>query len=226
MTMRTVLLIAALVMPPSLLAQRAPSARLDGRLDGATEAMVLDVLDSARTRGLPVDPIVDKALEGATKRAPSARIQAAVKSLLGRLELARDALAPNPTPRDITAGADALAYGATRQALQTMRAIRPNESIAVPLGVLTQLVASGIPVARATRVVADLLRRGARDEQLIALNDDVRSYVAAGATPEVALDVRMRGLNAVLPAGGGTAATAADACASALCAASSPGKKP
>jgi hypothetical protein len=116
--------------------------------------------------------------------------------------VARDALAPNPSPRDIAAGADALAYGATRDALRTMRAIRPNESVAVPLGVLTQLVASGIPIARATRVVADLLRRGARDEQLIALNDDVRSYVAAGAAPEVALDVRMRGLNAVLPAAG------------------------
>src|SRR5205085_7040521 len=109
---------------------------------------------------------------------------------------------PNPSSRDIAAGADALAYGATREALKAMRAIRPKESVAVPLGVLTQLVASGIPLARATRVVSDLLRRGARDEQLIALNEDVRSYVAAGASPEVALDVRTRGLNAVLPPAG------------------------
>ena len=201
MIARMLALITVLVLPLRLVAQEARTSRLDGRLDGATEAVVLRVLDSARTRGLPVDPIVDKALEGATKKAPSARIQAAVSSLLNRLEVARDALAPSPSPRDIAAGADALAYGATREALQTMRAMRPNESVAVPLGVLTQLVASGIPIARATRVVADLLRRGARDEQLIALNDDVRSYVAAGATPEVALDVRMRGLNAVLPAG-------------------------
>jgi len=205
MISRTLTVIAALALPLPLVAQEGRASRLDGRLDGATEAVVQRVLDSARTRGLPVDPIVDKALEGATKKAPSARIQAAVTSLLGRLEVARAALAPDPSPRDIAAGADALAYGATREALQTMRAIRPNESVAVPLGVLTQLVASGIPIARATRVVADLLRRGARDEQLIALNDDVRSYVAAGATPEVALDVRMRGLNAVLPAGGGVA---------------------
>jgi len=203
MITRTFLFVAALAIPMPLVAQDARSARLDGRLDGTTEAVVLRALDSARTRGLPMDPILDKALEGATKKAPGARIQAAVTSLLGRLELAREALAPNPTPRDIAAGADALAYGATREALQTMRAIRPNDSVAVPLGVLTQLVASGIPIARATRVVADLLRRGARDEQLIALNEDVRSYVAAGATPEVALDVRMRGLNAVLPAGSG-----------------------
>lgn len=202
MRTRSFVLLAVLGMPFRLSAQDARTARLDGKLDVETEAAVLRTLDSARTRGLPTEPLVDKALEGATKKAAGLRIQAAVSSLLVRLEAARDALAPNPIPRDITAGADALSYGATREALKTMRAIRPNESVAVPLGVLTQLVASGVPVGRATRVVADLLRRGARDEQLIALNDDVRSYVAAGASPEVALDVRTRGLNAVLPPAG------------------------
>ena len=199
MRMRVRIILGLLALPLPLSAQDARAARLEGKLDVETQAVVLHTLDSARTRGLPVEPLVDKALEGATKRAAGPRIQAAVSSLLGRLEAARDALTPNPTPRDITAGADALAFGATREALRAMRAIRPNDSVAVPLGVLTQLVASGVPVGRATRVVADLLRRGARDEQLIALNDDVRSYVAAGASPEVALDVRMRGLNAVLP---------------------------
>ena len=209
--MRASLIVLAVVaLPLRLGAQEARTARLEGKLDGETHALVLRTLDSARTRGLPTEPLVDKALEGATKKAAGPRIQAAVSTLLLRLEAARDALAPNPTPRDITAGADALAYGATREALKAMRAIRPNESVAVPLGVLTQLIASGVPVGRATRVVAELLRRGARDEQLIALNEDVRSYVAAGASPEVALDVRTRGLNAVLPPPG-AAAAAADA---------------
>jgi hypothetical protein len=206
----SLIVLALLALPLCMGAQEPRTARLEGKLDGETHALVLRTLDSARTRGLPTEPLVDKALEGATKKAAGARIQAAVSTLLLRLEAARDALAPNPTPRDITAGADALAFGATREALKTMRAIRPNESVAVPLGVLTQLVASGVPVGRATRVVAELLRRGARDEQLIALNEDVRSYVAAGASPEVALDVRTRGLNAVLPPPG-AAAAAADA---------------
>jgi hypothetical protein len=205
--MRSILILAALAMPLQLHGQDARTARLNGKLDDATQALVLRAVDSAHTRGLPTDPLVDKALEGATKKAAGSRIQAAVSALLLRMEAARDALAPNPTPRDIAAGADALAYGATREALKTMRAIRPNEPVAVPLGVLTQLVASGVPVARATRVVSDLLRRGARDEQLIALNEDVRSYVAAGASPEIALDVRTRGLNAVLPPAGGAAVT-------------------
>jgi hypothetical protein len=193
----------ALVMLAALpLSSLAQDTRLDSRLDTATRAMVARTLDTARARGLPVEPLVDKALEGVTKRAAASRIAAAVSALLRRLETSREALAPDPAPRDIVAGADALAYGATRQALVTMRTIRPNGSLAIPLAVLTQLVASGVSVNRATRVVADLLKRGARDEQLIALQDDVRSYVAAGASPEAALDVRTRGLNAVLPPGG------------------------
>jgi hypothetical protein len=220
--MRASLMVLALVaLPLRIGAQEARTARLEGKLDGETHALVLRTLDSARTRGLPTEPLVDKALEGATKKAAGPRIQAAVSTLLLRLEAARDALAPNATPRDIAAGADALAYGATREALKAMRAIRPNGSVAVPLGVLTQLVASGVPVGRATRVVAELLRRGARDEQLIALNEDVRSYVAAGASPEVALDVRTRGLNAVLPPPG-----AAGAAADAAVGPASTGKKP
>ena len=204
MTIRTLVFLAIVALSKRLVAQ--DTTRLGGRLDSATQAVVMRSVDSARTRGLPVEPLVDKALEGATKRAAGPRIQAAVSALLRRLELARDALAPNPGPRDIAAGADALAYGATREALATMRAIRPNESVAVPLGVLTQLVASGVSVSRATRAVAELLRRGARDEQLIALNEDVRSYVAAGASPEAALDVRARGLTAVLPPASGAVA--------------------
>jgi hypothetical protein len=204
MTMRSLSLLLSLVLAPTLAAQ---DARLDAKLDTATRAVVLRTIDSARVRGLPVEPLVDKALEGATKRAAPPRIEAAVSALLNRMEVSRQALAPQPAARDIVAGADALAYGATREALTAMRAIRPSGSLAVPLAVLTQLVASGVPVARATRAVADLLKRGARDEQLIALQDDVRSYVAAGASPEAALDVRTRGLNAVLPPGGASAPT-------------------
>ena len=197
---KRLLILLALVGLPAML--HAQDSRLDARLDTATRAVVSRSIDTARQLGLAVEPLVDKALEGATKRAAPPRLQAAVDALLHRMEISRDALAPDPAPRDIVAGADALAYGATREALSTMRSIRPNGSLAVPLAVLTQLVASGVPVTRATRAVADLLKRGARDEQLIALQDDVRSYVAAGASPEAALDVRTRGLSAVLPPGG------------------------
>ena len=200
--------LAALALAARTTPAGAQSERLAARLDDPTREAVARVVSTARERGLPTEPIVNKVLEGATKHAPSSRIVEAADSLLSRLEQSRSALAPTPTSRDIAAGADALAYGANREALASMRRMRPTGSIAVPLAVLTQLVASGVPVARASRLVAELMRRGARDEQLIALSDDVRWDVAAGAAPEAALDVRTRGLTAVLPvvpATGGTA---------------------
>lgn len=203
--------VSGLVLLAALAASQlgAQQERLTTRLDSSTRQAVMRAVDDARTRGLPADPLINKALEGATKHAAGSRIEAAVDTLLRRLELSRQALAPSPSERDIAAGADALAFGVTREALSAVRAIRPRGSVAVPLAVLTQLVASGVSVARATRVVSDLIRRGARDEQLIALSDDVRWYVASGASPEAALDVRTRGLNAILPPpGAGSAAEA------------------
>ena len=205
------LMVGALMLAASASASSAQeNERLGAKLDAGTRAAVLQTLEAARASGLPTDPLIDKALEGATKRAPASRIEAAVEAMLQRLRQSRDALAPAPGDRDIAAGADALAFGVPLDALRSMRAIRPRGSVAVPLAVLTQLVASGVPVPRATVMVSDLIRRGARDEQLIALSDDVRWDVAAGASPEAALDVRTRGLTAVLPAAPGAATNAGD----------------
>src|SRR5205823_4241978 len=109
MRVRCLVALVTVTLASRLSAQDARTARLAGKLDGETQAVVLRTLDSARTRGLPTEPLVDKALEGATKKATGPRIQAAVSTLLVRLEAARNALAPNPGPRDIAAGADALA---------------------------------------------------------------------------------------------------------------------
>ena len=49
-------------------AASAQDARLRSRLDSATAVQVERLLDSARARGLPVEPLVQKALEGVDGR--------------------------------------------------------------------------------------------------------------------------------------------------------------
>ena len=61
MTVRPLIILVLLALPVTLGAQDARNARLDGKLDGETQAVVLRTLDSAKMRGLPVDPLVDKA---------------------------------------------------------------------------------------------------------------------------------------------------------------------
>ncbi|MGH7617786.1 MAG: hypothetical protein ACREPM_11200, partial [Gemmatimonadaceae bacterium] len=96
----------------------------------------------------------------------------------------------------------ALAYGATPDALRAVRAASRDASVATSLGVLAQLVASGVPAKRATEIVTDLVKRGVSGPQLIALGTDVNADVASGAQVAAALDTRLRGLTAVLaPAG-------------------------
>jgi len=199
--------------PPTQAQQGArggtPLARLEQSLDPDTYRAVLQLTESARARGLPVDPLVDRALEGALKRAPARRIRDAVATLAERLEVARTMLAPSPTPADITAGAGALGVGVPRETLRTIRSIQPDQPVAVPLGVLTGLVARQVPVEQAASLVEQLLRRGATPTQLVALNEDVRRDIAAGIEPGAAFDLRTRGVASTLP--GGVAADAESA---------------
>jgi hypothetical protein len=140
---------------------------------------------------------------------PPERIVTAAQSVVARLEEARVALAPRPTQSDIAAGENALGVdGVTKTALQAVRATSPNRPVAVPLGLLAQLVASKVPLPRATKIVTDLIKRGATDAQLLALGNDVNADVVHGARAMASLDVRLQGLNAVLAPLGGTATTA------------------
>jgi hypothetical protein len=181
--------------------ETSPLSRLEQSLDADTYRAVVQVIDGARARELPTDPLVDRALEGALKRAPGARIRAAVSTLAQRLEIARSALAPSPTATDIAAGAGALGVGVPRETLRTIRSIQPDRPVAVPLGVLTELVARSVPVDQAASLVVQLLRRGATPRQLVALGADVQRDIAAGIEPGAAFDVRTRGIASILPGG-------------------------
>src|SRR5438132_14190490 len=98
-----------------LVARRAagqqPDPRLE-RLDAATRPAVLALVDSARRALLPAEPLVQRALEGATRRASGDVIVAAVRRLAVDLGHARDALGSTATPAELTAGAAALRAGA------------------------------------------------------------------------------------------------------------------
>ena len=62
------------------------------RLDERTRAAVSAVVEGARREGLPTEPLIDKALEGASKRAPGPSIVNVVKSWVADLRRAREAL--------------------------------------------------------------------------------------------------------------------------------------
>lgn len=205
---RALLLLAMVVGGRSAVAQDSVTL---ASVDRETALRLTRIVDSARVRGLPTEPIVAKISQGVLFHSSPDRIVSAAQSVATRLEEARTALAPKPTPADIAAGGDALGVaGVTRGALQAVRATSPNRPVVVPLGVLAQLVASKISVNRATEIVTGLIRRGATNEQLVTLGNDVTADIVRGARAIASLDVRLQGLNAVLAPGGAVSAAASD----------------
>ncbi len=132
------------------------------------------MLDSARATGIPTEPLVDRALEGAAKGASDERILAAVRRLWAELGVARTAFGDSASAAELRAGASALRAGATRSDLETLRARRPNRPLIVAAGVLADLVAVGVPSDTAIAAV-------------LALAEDAgdADYIASDATSRV-----------------------------------------
>lgn len=168
----------------------AQEPRLVGRLPDAVRLDVEAVIDSARVAGLPTEPLVDRALEGASKRAPDDRIVTAVRRLAGELGAARGALGAMASPAEVVAGASALRAGVRPDDLQRLRALRPNRSVAVAAAVLADLVAVGVPPDTATAAVLALAGR-ANDAEYITFRRTVERDVALGASAVAALGVRL-----------------------------------
>lgn len=174
---RWLALSALLALPATA---RAQDERLTERLDAATAGQVQQVVDSAKAAGLPSEPLVQKALEGATLGASDDRIVAAVQSLHGQLRRARQALGGDASDAELTAAAGALRAGLEPSALRRLQSLRPDQPLVVPIAVLTDLVAEGVPPAEATRSVLDLARDGRPDDEFVALRRQVQQRGAGG----------------------------------------------
>ncbi|MGH7472299.1 MAG: hypothetical protein ACRENP_30475, partial [Longimicrobiales bacterium] len=171
-------------------AVRAQESRLVGRLPDATRTQVEGILEAARAAGLPTEPLVDRVLEGAAKRAPADRIMAAITRLRDELRVTREAFGETATTAELTAGASALRAGATRQDLARLHSLRPGQKLTVAAGVLADLVAAGVPAD--TGIAAVLaLAPNARDADYVAFRRNVERDIALGASPAASIGARL-----------------------------------
>lgn len=158
------------------------------RLDPDTRARVISIVDSARGVGLPSEPLIHRALEGAMKNAAGERIVAAVRRLAVDLGTARDALGSKATTPELEAGVAALRAGATPAVLTRIRDVR-RPPVTMALAVLADLVASGVPADSAAAAVL-VLAPTARDAELAEFRRAVERDIALGAPPAAATSVR------------------------------------
>ena len=180
-------------------ATRVASAQASEGLDSATAAAIAPIVEQARAEKLPVTALYAKAREGQVQRVPVAKIEAAVRTLADRMRTANEALAPDASDQELNAAADAIKSGVPPETLRAMRKAGGDGSLAVPIGVLTQLIARGVPVERASMEVVALLQKGAVARNFIALEESVRQDVLAGRRPDESLDLRLKGIIPNLP---------------------------
>lgn len=175
--------------------------------DRETIAQLTRIVESVKAAKLPTEPVVAKARLAVQARVSSARMVAALQAVAARLEQARDALGASSAEADIMAGADALSTkGVTKEMLQRIRVAQPSRSIAVPIGVMAQLVASGVKPRDAAEIVSRLVHAKASNAQLVALGNDVSQDVIAGAGAASALQIRLETLKPLLAYGAPAAA--------------------
>jgi len=180
-------LIAATGLARALAAQDV-AARLDGRVAPEVRQAVRAIAADATAHGLPVEPLVQKAIEGGAKGVSAERVIAAVRAVAARLADAADALRAAdiaaPGAEVVEAGADALNAGLNAgQVRELTLASRPPYDPAVTLRVAATLAALGVPPKQTLSLVLGMISAGRAPGDLLALPSQVEAGVAAGETP-------------------------------------------
>lgn len=184
------MIIRLLALPLSLFGmQQQPgiTERLAGRVAPDVAALVVELGDAASARGLPVDPLIQKAIEGSAKGVPAERVALAVRQVAMQLDTAALALRDGGVITDtlvIAAGAFAINAGLSGNDITALARIGASPAaLTVGLRVAGTLAAMGVPPAEDIGLISAKLRSGEAAAELLALPGRVQADVSRGVTP-------------------------------------------
>ena len=184
-------MISVLALPLALLGlqQQAIADRLAGRVSPEIAALVGELGTAAAARGLPVDPLIQKAIEGSAKGIPAERVATAVRLVAMQLDTAAGALrgVEGNLAADtvaIAAGAFAITAGLSgRDIAQLARSSATSSDVIVGLRIAGTLVALGVPPTETVALVTATLQSGRPAGELLALPGQVQAQMAKGVAP-------------------------------------------
>ena len=218
----TAVALTLLVAAPSAARAQAhdPSDRLREVLPADVAARVLERIADARAHELPADALEQRALKFAARGIAPADIERTVAEQADRMAAARAALestrGQKPSDDEVEAGAEAIRQGVDASGVSELAKSAPSgRSLAVPLYVLGNLAASGMPAADALQRVRDRLAARATDDEMEKLPAQAADAVDGHRPAEVGRDLaatRSKGASAAagpprgVPANGGAAA--------------------
>lgn len=183
-------MITLLAVPLTLLSLQQGGAiaqRLAGRVSPEIASLVEELGTAASARGLPIDPLIQKAIEGSAKGVPADRVTTAVRLVVTQLDTAAAALREGGLVGDtlaIAAGAFAITAGLSSSDITALARTGANApALTVGLRVAGTLAALGVPPAEDIGLVSLTLRSGEPAANLLLLPAHVQSEMARGVTP-------------------------------------------
>jgi len=179
--------VAVTALPRGSVAQDV-GARLAGRVTPDVRRAVQGIAADAAARGLPVEALLQKAIEGGAKGVADDRVIAAVRAVAGRLaesaEALRGAAIAAPGADAVEGGADAINAGLSADQVRVLAlASRPPYEPALTLRVAATLAALGVPPKQAVSLVLGMIKNGRAPGELLALPGQIQAGMAGGATP-------------------------------------------
>jgi hypothetical protein len=180
--------------------QDAAIAALRTSLSAAAHTELVAAVRDARERGLPAQPLIAKAQEGAAKNVPGDRIMAAVRQTSQRLVRAQVLLqaraggpaggAPAGAAADATAAAeisavaDALQRGVPENAIARLVAdAQDRESVGLTAHALADLLGHGVPLAIGLEAIGAWRGQGGDPARLNDIPAAVERLVRQGVVP-------------------------------------------
>lgn len=185
---RTAYMLAVALLPVSAAAQQDPSERLAEVLPPEISAQVLERIETARARALPVQAMANFALEGVAKGRSADEVLAAVDLMVGDMGRAQDALQSAgrvPGDGEVEAATAAMRMGVDAEAISELAGSGPSgRSLSVPLLVMGGLAERGLPSDQALAAVRDRLSARADDASLLNDFPQVGRDLGQGMRPD------------------------------------------
>ena len=153
---------------------RADAGPLPRGLSAEARGKIEVMIEAAREKHLPTQPMSDRVAEGKAKGASDEQTVSECRKAMLQLEASQTALIKagreHPSDEEVARGAQVIARGATSAQLEAFVRRAPSDRrLEVAFEVLTQLEARGVPVDRALTVVGGKLSGGASDGQLVSV---------------------------------------------------------
>jgi len=181
--------ITFLTLPLALLSMQQGTGiaqRLTGRVPPQIASLVEELGTAASARGLPIDPLIEKAIEGSAKGVAPERVASALRLVAMQLDTAAAALRDGGLVSDtlaIAAGEFAITAGLSGSDITALARTGANAAaLTVGLRVAGTLAALGVPPAEDIGLVSVGLRSGEPVSALLSLPANVQSAMAKGAT--------------------------------------------